>query len=300
MNISLSIITPCFNSGFFLDDCVKSILRSKTRYMVEVVIVDDGSNDAITISILDFYSKENRVVVEKIAKNKGVQNARNVGVAIAKGNFLMMLDSDDLLIDNIDGESYIDEAIDVLQKNEDIAFVHCFSGMFDGYHGLTISSYPLNETLIISKHHVPIFIIYRKSDIQGSESYLVSIKKWQDWSFGIKLLSNRWNRNLPNLIHLISKAHHKYRVHDKWKRISYSKIDEKEMTKITVEDCFNYFTNFYGGMSSAEIVEFLIATKPSKFDELCYIASHDVDLARRVIRERRLKLELSKLDEQIP
>ena len=299
-SIILSVIVPCFNSGIFLRECIDSIVSSKINSCVEVIIVDDGSTDNITIHTLEKCMSLDNIVVERLQCNHGVQYARNIGIAKSKGKFLMTLDSDDKLNNNIDGGSYIDEAVKVLEIDDDVAFVHCYSEMFGEYSGMTISSYPLNEDLILSKHHVPTSIIYRKSDLVTGDNYLIGVKKWQDWAFGVKLLANRWTKNLTNKIYSITKPHHQYRVHSKWLRISYSNINEYEMTLMTIMDSILYFQYFWGMESAEEIAKTVISMKPSKIDELCRIANHDVGLARKIIRERKFRFVSSNVGNQIP
>ena len=271
-SIILSVIVPCFNSGIFLRECIDSIVSSKINSCVEVIIVDDGSTDNITIHTLEKCMSLDNIVVERLQCNHGVQYARNIGIAKSNGKFLMTLDSDDKLNNNIDG----------------------------GYSGMTISSYPLNEDLILSKHHVPTSIIYRKSDLVTGDNYLIGVKKWQDWAFGVKLLANRWTKNLTNKIYSITKPHHQYRVHSKWLRISYSNINEYEMTLMTIMDSILYFQYFWGMESAEEIAKTVISMKPSKIDELCRIANHDVGLARKIIRERKFRLVSSNVGNKIP
>lgn len=299
-NNMISIVVPCFNSGFFLAECIASILASKIKCLVEVIIVDDGSTDDITLDLLGKFMSLDNVIVERLPHNHGVQYARNIGIVKSNGNFLMTLDSDDKLHNNIDGGSYIDEAINVLENDFDVAFVHCYSEMFGEYSGMTISSYPLNEDLIVSKHHVPTSIIYRKSDLDTGDNYLLGLQKWQDWSFGVKILANRWANNLFNKIYAITRPHHQYRVHFEWARISYSNVNEYEMTLMTIIDSIRYFQSLMGSESAEHIAKTVLAMKPLKVNELCHIANHDVVLAYKIIHERKFRLESSNVDNRIP
>lgn len=98
MTNKVSIIVPVYNTKKeYLEECFKSINRQKYKN-IEVVIVDDGSEEEIAL-FLDTYNKfENYKVFHK--KNEGVSTARNFGIENATGEWLMFMDSDDLLSDN--------------------------------------------------------------------------------------------------------------------------------------------------------------------------------------------------------
>lgn len=89
----VSVIVPVYNSARFLDRCIESVVR-QTYKNIEVILVDDGSSDG-SGQICDKWVERDKRVVVVHKKNEGVSSARNVGLSLAKGEFLMMLDSDD-------------------------------------------------------------------------------------------------------------------------------------------------------------------------------------------------------------
>lgn len=91
----LSIIVPVYNVEEYLPACLDSIL-SQNYEEFEVICVNDGSTDN-SWKILDEYeSKDNRIKVVK-QKNKGLSEARNVGLDHASGEWILFVDSDDKL-----------------------------------------------------------------------------------------------------------------------------------------------------------------------------------------------------------
>ena len=97
--IFISIIVPVYNTEKYLQRCIDSILRQTYKYF-ELILIDDGSTDN-SPSICDSYlSLDNRVVVRHI-KNKGVANARNIGMKISKYKHFMFVDSDDWIEENM-------------------------------------------------------------------------------------------------------------------------------------------------------------------------------------------------------
>lgn len=93
---TLSVIIPVYNSEEFLEKCLRSILTQKTEYSYEVVIVNDGSTDTSGRIIADMATTPNVVVINQ--DNCGYSGARNAGINAAKGEYLMFVDSDDVLL----------------------------------------------------------------------------------------------------------------------------------------------------------------------------------------------------------
>lgn len=91
----VSIIVPIYNVEEYLVRCVESLIN-QTYKNVEIILVDDESPDNCG-DICDEYSKlDNRVkVIHK--KNGGLSDARNKGIEIAQGEFLLFVDSDDFI-----------------------------------------------------------------------------------------------------------------------------------------------------------------------------------------------------------
>ncbi len=89
----ISIIVPVYQSEKFLKKCIECIL-SQTFSDIELILVDDGSTDG-SGRICDEYAIEDNRVVVIHQKNKGASAARNMGMSIARGKYLMFCDSDD-------------------------------------------------------------------------------------------------------------------------------------------------------------------------------------------------------------
>ena len=90
----VSIIVPTFNRVHFLPRAVDSAL-AQSHGDVEVLVVDDGSSDNTQEVVRDLYNKDSRVRYI-FQKNQGVSAARNAGLRAARGEFLALLDSDDV------------------------------------------------------------------------------------------------------------------------------------------------------------------------------------------------------------
>ena len=93
MNPKVSIIVPIYNSKKYLYKCINSLLN-QTLKDIEIILIDDGSEDS-SGSICDYFFKiDNRIkVIHK--KNDGPSSSRNAGLDIAVGEFIGFVDSDD-------------------------------------------------------------------------------------------------------------------------------------------------------------------------------------------------------------
>ncbi len=93
INDMVSIVVPVYNVEQYLSDCVNSVLQ-QTYTNIEVILVDDGSTDKSGKICDDFASEDNRVfVIHK--ENGGISNARNTGIGLVHGQWVMFVDSDD-------------------------------------------------------------------------------------------------------------------------------------------------------------------------------------------------------------
>lgn len=93
INPKVSVIIPIYNSEKHLNQCLDSITR-QTLKEIEIICVNDGSTDC-SGNIIDEYAKDDCRVKVISQKNKGVSEARNIGLRIAKGEYISFVDSDD-------------------------------------------------------------------------------------------------------------------------------------------------------------------------------------------------------------
>jgi len=97
MEIKLTFILPIYKVETYLPQCVESILRQSTDEC-EIILVDDGSPDGCG-AICDRYAEENPSVKVIHKPNGGLSDARNAGFRIARGKYVLFVDSDDYIED---------------------------------------------------------------------------------------------------------------------------------------------------------------------------------------------------------
>ncbi|MBO6754759.1 MAG: glycosyltransferase family 2 protein [Roseibium sp.] len=91
----VSAVIPCFNTKDCVIDAVESVLGQR-GYPVEAVVVDDGSSDGTADRVAETYARDDRVHLIRFSANKGPSAARNAGFQAARGEWIGLLDSDDL------------------------------------------------------------------------------------------------------------------------------------------------------------------------------------------------------------
>lgn len=109
-----SIIIPIYNTEKYLHQCINSVI-TQTYGNFELILVDDGSSDSCK-EICDEYAQLDPRVIVVHKENGGLSDARNAGVKIAKGAYILFLDSDDYW----DGNNWLTEIDNAAQETPDI------------------------------------------------------------------------------------------------------------------------------------------------------------------------------------
>ncbi|MBO5398561.1 MAG: glycosyltransferase [Clostridia bacterium] len=94
----ISIIIPVYNAEETLERCLNSVILQKD-VSTEIICINDGSKDNSLKILKEYETKYDNIVVIN-QDNKGVSEARNAGLEIAKGDYIMFVDADDYLLEN--------------------------------------------------------------------------------------------------------------------------------------------------------------------------------------------------------
>lgn len=121
----VTVIVPVYNINEYLPACVES-LRKQTCKELEIILVDDGSTDD-SGALCDRYAEEDVRIRVVHKENGGLPAARNAGLDVATGEWVLFADGDDYLIPNA-----VELLLDVAQRYGDADFVHFLYQETDG------------------------------------------------------------------------------------------------------------------------------------------------------------------------
>ncbi|NRT14445.1 glycosyltransferase involved in cell wall biosynthesis [Flavobacterium sp. 28A] len=123
-NILFSIIIPVYNVEHYLEQCLDSIL-CQSYSAFEIILVNDGSTDSSLKICIQYETKDARISIINKA-NGGLSDARNVGLLIAKGDYVLFTDSDDYWV----GKQVLEDLNFLIKKSNPDVIIHEESRFF--------------------------------------------------------------------------------------------------------------------------------------------------------------------------
>lgn len=184
MNPTISIIIPCYNQASFLLETVESALHS-TYPELEIIIVNDGSTDNSREIAEELTEKYTNVTLLN-QENSGVTIARNSGIEFSSGKYILPLDADDLISPN-----YIPEAINILEKRQEVKVVYCEASKFNDQGERYWKLKPFSLKSLARDNMIFVSGVFRKADAMAVGGFSEDMKMGrEDWEFWIKMLKN--------------------------------------------------------------------------------------------------------------
>jgi hypothetical protein len=129
-----SVVIPCYNSERFISSAIRSCLEQSVSDL-EVIVIDDGSTDGSKAEIEAIAASESRVVFHR-QQNRGLGAARNVGLRMARGEYLNFLDADDEL-----ESRKLQKQGQVLDENAATGLVLCDGSIINDEGAVTVSGF---------------------------------------------------------------------------------------------------------------------------------------------------------------
>lgn len=130
----VSVIVPVYNVKPYLNECIESIVKQSYRNL-EIILVDDGSNDGSS-EICDLWPlRDDRIRVIH-QENRGLSGARNSGIDASTGDYILFVDSDDLV-----GTDLVAHCIEVMSQTDSDVCVFRFNNVSENGKESTESRY---------------------------------------------------------------------------------------------------------------------------------------------------------------
>ena len=120
MKDSISVIIPMYNAEKTIVNCINSVLSQTYNGEIEIIVINDGSNDNSKLIVDELINNNlKNINIKQINKNNGgVSSARNIGLLLAKGKYIALLDSDDEWL-----SEKLEKQMKVFATNNDISFL---------------------------------------------------------------------------------------------------------------------------------------------------------------------------------
>lgn len=290
----ISIIIPNYNGGRFIKDCLDSVVNQSYPNK-EVIIIDDGSTDN-SVEIIQNYimvHKKDRITVF-LQDNLNAAIARNKGLEAATGDYVLFLDSDDLLEEDI--LEYLAEKIDnsstdlIIGNYREIDEKNKLIGDKRFVDNDTILAVKENFERLIDIRPVPSNKLYSLKVIKRNNLLWGNVKIGQDLDFYYKYLL------LCKKVYLVNKHIYRYRINSKSMSHTY------DFRIFDIVNVFSDIESFYNRHRESSLYATYIPFRALK--HYGYQMSKQVNYGDRRVRdmivrffclnERRLDYSLSK------
>lgn len=183
--MKISVIIPYYNQGDYIQETVESVL-CQTHTDFEIIIVNDGSTDSNSISILNEVGKLDNVSVISI-ENSGPSKARNVAIKASKGELILPLDADDLIAD-----TFLEKAHNAFVNDPNLSVVYSRVEFFGSRKGeKELAEWGFEPMLL--KNATVCSIVYKKlcwEEVGGYNKNMVW--GYEDWDFALSLAERKY------------------------------------------------------------------------------------------------------------
>ncbi|OOG68174.1 glycosyltransferase [Algoriphagus sp. A40] len=192
----ISIVIPCYNSEIYLEETLDCLLEQNFQDW-ECVMVNNGSTDR-TLQIADTYSKKDQRYRVLSKEHGGISSGRNLGILSAKGDYIQLLDSDDLITPN-----KLQNELEFLSMHPEVDIV--YSGVRYFYSGdpkrdlhiysetgwtgtieIDRSDKLVLDAVLKRNPFVTSAPLYRSSVFEDIGTYDESLQYIEDWDFQIR------------------------------------------------------------------------------------------------------------------
>jgi glycosyltransferase involved in cell wall biosynthesis len=195
----LSVIIPCFNSGLYLREAVESV--GKNADLLTIIIINDGSTDEATLSLLHQLQGEGYRIVHQ--ENKGPGAARNAGVRASDTPYLFFLDSDNMV-----RNGYIEEGIKLLESHREVGVFYGRPNFLGATTDRLFPTKPFDLPSLLVNNYIDLCALVRRTaweSVEGFDENRLLIGQ-EDWDFWIRLGGHGWG------FHFCDKVLFDYRV----------------------------------------------------------------------------------------
>lgn len=203
----ISIVTPVYNPEIsFLRECIESV-QAQVYDNWQLCLVDDAStNDEVRKVMREYAENDHRIICKFRKKNGHISKASNDAVAIAEGEFVALLDNDDILWPNA-----LYEVVRALNQNKELDFIYSDEDKIteDRHEHLGPFFKPdWNPDFLRSVNYITHFAVIRKEIVQNLGGFRSKYDGAQDWDLFLRV-----SRETQKILH-VPKILYSWRISD--------------------------------------------------------------------------------------
>jgi len=181
----VSIITPIYNSGKYIECAIKSVQHQTYPYW-EMILIDDGSTDGSIDLVRTFLDNDERIQLISLQKNQGPAKARNEGIKMACGRYIAFLDSDDLWL-----PEKLEKQLKFMDVNNSPLSFSAYQKIDE--NGDIIGQISIKKTKIsyadlLKTNHIGCLTAMIDTKFLGEKMYMPLIKKRQDHGLWLSIV----------------------------------------------------------------------------------------------------------------
>lgn len=183
--VAVSIVIPCCNDGRYILDAVASVASCDASY--EIVVVDDGSDDPLTLDVLVVLRALGYFVLTQ--SNRGVSHARNAAIRSAHGRYILPLDADDR-----PRCDYLSRGTEILDRHPEVGVIYTDFELFGQLNGVyRAGAFDLDR--LATHNFLGITSLFRRAAWEECGGYAEDLPhraSWEDHDFWLSVAERGW------------------------------------------------------------------------------------------------------------
>lgn len=211
---SCTVVVTSYGVGERIERAVTSILE-QTLAGNEVVVVDDASQDASTISSLARLPQD--IPIHRIPERRGAAAARNLGLALTTQPYVLCLDGDDWV-----DPAYLERAREIFERHPDVGIVSAWVRFEGDRHG-EWKPEPFELADLLAANRISAASIFRREASQARGHYDEALGGYEDWEHWIAIMAAGWQTAIiPEVM-----------IHYEWRPDSLGRASDADARRIT-------------------------------------------------------------------
>lgn len=197
----VSIMMTTYNRASLISEAILSVL-AQSYPQWELIILDDASSDNTAAVVASYARNDERIVYLPTPKNLGITKNRNRGFAVAKGEYIAVLDSDDFWLN----EDKLMRQVEFLEENPEYSLIGTNAMVVDSVGKQTAKlkyesdDNKIRQRMLLSNQFIHSSILWRRDAINEQNPYDESLFIWEDYDLVLRLGLVGKIANLPELM----------------------------------------------------------------------------------------------------